>query len=180
DRLFTAAALACLTLGLKRDGRRWYSLAGLTFGIQVSNRPNVALPALAIALLLAATRRWQAAAAFSIAAALALAPVTLRNIVVSGDWSPTTASHGGLNFYVGNNALADGSYRAVPGITADIKGQQEDTRRVAERATGRPLDDAGVSSYFYRLGWTWMREQPLAAARLFARKIALVFSATYL
>ncbi|HMF93151.1 MAG TPA: tetratricopeptide repeat protein [Vicinamibacterales bacterium] len=180
DPFFTAAALACLTIALKREDRRWSALAGLTFGIQVSNRPNVALPALAIALLLAATRRWQAAAAFSIAAALALVPITLRNIVVSGDWSPVTASHGGLNFYIGNNADADGSYGAIPGVTPDVKGQQEDTRRVAERATGHALDDAGVSSYFYGLGWTWVREQPMAAARLLARKIALVFSAKYL
>ena len=180
DPFFTAAALACVTLGLTREQRRWYALAGLAFGIQVCNRPNVALPALAIALLLAATRRRQAAAALSLAAALALVPVTVRNIVVAGYWSPLTASHGGLNFYLGNNADADGSYRAVAGVTPDLKGQQEDTRRVAERAAGRPLDDDAVSSYFYRLGWTWIREQPLAAAALFARKIALVFSAKHL
>jgi tetratricopeptide (TPR) repeat protein len=180
DPFLTAAALAFLTLGLTRGQRRWYALAGLTFGVQICNRPNVALPAVAIALLLAATRRRQAAAAFAIAAALALVPVTLRNIVVSGSWSPVTASHGGLNFYIGNNPGADGSYRAVAGVTPDIKGQQEDTRRVAERATGRRLDDAAVSSYFYGLGWRWVREQPRAAAALFARKIALVFSARYL
>ena len=180
DPFFTAAALACLTLALKRDERRWYALAGLAFGILVCNRPNVALPALAIALLLAATRRWHAAAAFSIAAALALVPVTLRNIAVAGYWSPVTASHGGLNFYIGNNADADGSYRAVAGMTPDITGQREDTRRLAERAVGRPLDDAAVSSYFYGLGLRWIREQPLGAAALFARKIALVFSAKYL
>lgn len=180
DPFLTAAALACLTLGLKREQRRGYAFAGLMFGIQVCNRPNVVLPALAIALLLAATRRWQAAAAFSIAAALAIVPVTLRNIVVAGYWSPVTASHGGLNFYIGNNAEADGAYRAVAGVTPDIKGQQEDTRRIAERAAGHALDDAAVSSYFYGLGWRWIREQPLAAAALFARKIALVFSAKYL
>ncbi|HJZ78439.1 MAG TPA: tetratricopeptide repeat protein [Vicinamibacterales bacterium] len=180
DPFFTAAASACLTLGLTRDDRRWFALAGTTFGIHVCNRPNVALPAFTIAVLLAATRRWRAAAAFSAAAAAALVPITLRNIVVSGDWSPVTASHGGLNFYIGNNADADGSYHAVPGVTPDIKGQQEDTRRVAERATGRALDDAGVSSYFYGLGLSWIRERPLAAATLFARKMALVFSARYL
>ena len=180
DPFFTAAALTCLTLGLTREQRRWYALAGLAFGIQVCNRPNVALPALAIALLLAATRRWQPGATFSMAVALALVPVTVRNVVVTGYWSPVTASHGGLNFYIGNNPDADGSYRAVAGVTPDIKGQQEDTRRVAERAAGRPLDDAAVSSYFYGLGWRWMREQPRAAAALFARKIALVFSAKYL
>jgi tetratricopeptide (TPR) repeat protein len=180
DPFFTAAALAFLTLGLTRERRRWYALAGLTFGVHVCNRPNVALPAVAIALLLAATRRRQASGAFAIAAALALVPITLRNIVVSGSWSPVTASHGGLNFYIGNNPGADGSYGAIAGVTPDIKGQQEDTRGVAERATGRRLDDAAVSSYFYGLGWRWMREQPRAAAALFARKIALVFSAKYL
>src|SRR5262249_17942835 len=103
DPFFTAAALTGVTLGLKRNDRRWYALAGLTFGIHVCNRPNVALPALAIAVLLAATRRRQAAAVFSIAVALALVPVTLRNLVISGRWSPVAASHGGLNFYIGNN-----------------------------------------------------------------------------
>jgi tetratricopeptide (TPR) repeat protein len=148
--------------------------------VQVCNRPNVALPAAVIAVLLAATRRWRPAAAFPIALAVALLPVTLRNIVVSGDWSPTTASHGGLNFYIGNNAQADGTYHAVAGVTPDIKGQQDDTRRVAERAAGHALDDAGVSSYFYGLGWTWIRDRPAAAASLFARKLSLMVSAKYL
>jgi tetratricopeptide (TPR) repeat protein len=210
DPFLTAAALACLTLGLNGAGGSGgagrsggsggsvksgedvsahltyptylprYALAGLAFGVLACNRPNVALPALVIALLLAATRRWQAAVVFSIGVAIALAPVTLRNIVVSGYWSPVTASHGGLNFYIGNNADADGTYHAVPGITPDIKGQQEETRRFAERAAGHALDDAGVSWFFYRLGWNWIRERPLAAARLFARKISLMFSAKYL
>ena len=174
DPFLTAAALACLTLGLKHDARCWYVLAGLTFGVQVCNRPNVALPAAVIAVLLAATRRWQPATAFSIALAVALVPVTLRNIVVSGNWSPTTASHGGLNLYIGNNAQAHGTHHAVPAVTPDITGQQEDTRRIAERAAGHALDDAGVSSHFYGLGWSWIRDRPAAAAALFAKAVAAV------
>ncbi len=177
DPFLTAAAMACLTLGLTRGHRRWYMLAGLAYGVQACNRPNVAVPAAVIALLLAATRRWQSAAVFAIGLAIAFSPVTLRNIVVSGHWSPETSSHGGLNFYIGNNAAADGTYRPVPGITPDIKGQQEDTRRFAEQATGHVLDDPGVSWFFYRLGWAWIGEQPLTAAKLFARKLSLMFSA---
>jgi tetratricopeptide (TPR) repeat protein len=180
DPFLTAAAMACLTLGLTGGRRRWYILAGLAFGVHACNRPNVAFPAAVIALLLAATRRRQAATVFSIGLALALAPVTLRNIVVSGYWSPVTASHGGLNFYIGNHAEADGTYRSVPGITPDIKGQREDTRRVAERAAGHALDDAGVSWFFYRRGWTWIREHPLTAAQLFARKLSLMFTAKHI
>src|SRR5262249_58330470 len=75
---------------------------------------------------------------------------------------------------------AEGSCHAVEGVTPEIKGQLEDTRRAAERASGHPVEDAGASSYFYGLGWKWIREQPVTAAALFARKIALVFSAKYL
>lgn len=180
DPFFTAAALACLTLALKRGDARWYALAGLAFGIHVSDRPQVGVPAVLIALLLAATRRWRAAAVFSVALGLALVPVTLRNIVVSGYWSPVTASHGGINFFIGNNAEADGTFHAVPGVTPDIAGQAEEARHVAERATGHALDDAGVSWFFYERAWTWIRERPADAAALFARKLTLMFSAKYL
>ena len=53
---------------------------------------------------------------------LALLPVAIRNYAVAGDWSPAS-SHGGLNFYIGNNANADGTYRPVPGITPDMQIQ---------------------------------------------------------
>jgi len=40
---------------------------------------------------------------------VALGPVAVRNRVVSGEWI-LVSSHGGLNFYIGNNADADGTY----------------------------------------------------------------------
>jgi tetratricopeptide (TPR) repeat protein len=179
DPFLTAAAIACLALGLTRGSWRWSLAAGVVFGVQTCNRPNIAAPAAALAVLLVAARRWRLASALAAGMALALAPVTLRNITASGYWSPVTSSHGGLNFYIGNNAEADGTYRPLPGITPSMKGQQEDTRRFVREATGRSLDDAGVSAYFYRLGWTWMRDHPLPAIGLFARKLSLMFSAGY-
>ncbi|HEV3216451.1 MAG TPA: tetratricopeptide repeat protein [Vicinamibacterales bacterium] len=176
DPFLTAAALACLALALRRGCRRWYLLAGLAFGIQVLNRPNIVIPAAAIVVLLAAARRWRAALVFGAGLALAFAPMTFRNLAVADEWSPLP-SQGGLNFYIGNNPNADGTYRMAAGITPNIEGQQEDARRVAERATGRALDDAAVSQYFYGLGWTWIRERPWSAAKLFAWKLSLVFSA---
>ena len=175
DPFLTAAAMASLALGLRRGNTRWYIAAGLAFGVQALNRPNMALAALGVAMCLAATRRWRTAAVFAIAVMLALAPVALRNFLVAGSWSPVS-SHGGLNFYIGNNAAADGTYRSVPGITPNLEGQQDDARRVAEQTTGHALDEGEVSGHFYRLGWTWIREQPVAAAALFVRKLSLVFS----
>src|SRR5262245_11958485 len=44
DPVLTSAALASLALSLRRGDRRWYVVAGVVFGIQSLNRPNVAIP----------------------------------------------------------------------------------------------------------------------------------------
>jgi tetratricopeptide (TPR) repeat protein len=107
---------------------------------------------------------------------LALFPVTIRNAVVAGEFA-SIASHGGLNFYIGNNADADGTYRRVEGITPSIVGQERDSRRVVEAAAGRPLTDAEVSAYFFDRAWDWIRAEPLRAMSLFVRKLRYTFHA---
>jgi tetratricopeptide (TPR) repeat protein len=179
DPILTACALAALAAALNRDRRGWYVLAGLAFGIQTLNRPNVLIAAAGIAVLMLLARRWRAAAALAVGIAAGLMPVMIRNVAVSGDWSPVS-SHGGLNFYIGNAAEANGTYRGVAGITPTIAAQQEDARRVAEQAVGRALDDADVSAYFYGLGTAWIGAHPVGAAKLFVRKLGYVFSAAHL
>jgi len=84
-----------------------------------------------------------------------------------------------LNFYIGNNAAATGQYVAVPGVRANMEGQSQDTRTVAQQATGRQMSDAQVSSYFTGQALGWMRGHPAAAATLLAKKLALVFNARH-
>ena len=105
--------------------------------------------------------------------AIGLAPAALRNLAVTGRLT-LISSHGGLNFFIGNRAGADGTYEAPPGITPSIAGQAHDARVVAEAAAGRPLADPEVSGYFAGLGASWIREHPGDAAALFARKLWLV------
>jgi tetratricopeptide (TPR) repeat protein len=185
DPFLTAAGLAALAVALRRSSARgprwtigWFAAAGLIFGVHTLNRPNVLMPAAAVLLLLAIVRRWRPAAAFAAGLLIALAPIAIRNLAVAGDWSPLS-SHGGVSFYIGNNAEATGTYSHVPGITTDIAGQEEDARRIAEASIGRKLDDGEVSGYFYRLGWTWMRLHPRDAVALFARKLGYTFDAAY-
>jgi tetratricopeptide (TPR) repeat protein len=196
DPVLTAAALACVAVALRHGSQRWFVLAGLAFGIQALNRPNVLIAAAGVALTLALTRpqekvpgtfpekvpgtfSWGAALVLAAGVLIGLAPVTIRNLAVAGDWSPVS-SHGGLNFYIGNNAEADGTYHSVPGITPSIEGQQHDAKRIAEQKIGRPLSDADVSAYFYGQGTDWIRTHPRDAARLFARKIAYTFNSAHL
>ena len=202
DPFLTALSLYLVTRSAQDDRPMTGFAAGLAFGALALNRPNT-LPAALVAAALSAGRgltgRAQTAspsgaasggsirrvtgvapaAALVAGLALAIAPVTLRNFVAAGDFVPIS-SHGGLNFYIGNNAAADGSYHAVPGITPSILGQAIDATRVAEAAVGHPLGPRAVSTHFSSLAWRSIQEHPVDAARLFARKLALTFNSGHL
>jgi tetratricopeptide (TPR) repeat protein len=184
DVFLTSAALLCLTLALRRgqDDRlrlAWFLLCGLVFGIQSLNRPNMTLAAAGLALTLLLMRRFRPAAVLTAGLLVGMAPVAIRNVVVSREWS-LVSSHGGLNFYIGNSETATGFYHAVPGITPNIAGQERDARRIAERALGRTLTEAETSDYFFDLAWTWILQHPVAAVGLFARKLGWVFNAQHI
>ena len=193
DVFFTALALWALTLALtgkfpaaealraKAEGwsyrTYWFVAAGLVWGVQSLNRPNVLLAAFGVALVAGLALRRVKPAALLVAGVLAgLAPVAIRNVVVADQWS-LVSSHGGLNFYIGNAPEATGFYRLVPGVKPTITGQEKDTKRIAERATGRSMTDAEVSEYFFDLGWTWIKAHPVDATRLFLKKLAFAFHA---
>jgi tetratricopeptide (TPR) repeat protein len=109
---------------------------------------------------------------------IGMAPVAIRNVVVSGEWT-LVSSHGGLNFYIGNHADATGFYQNVPGVTPSIVGQEKDTRRIASQALGHPATDAEASSHFFGLARTWILDHPVDAVALFAKKFAFAFHASH-
>ena len=178
DGVLTATALLALTFALRGRGDWWYATAGAIFGLQTLNRPNILVPALAVVLILLMIRRVKVATWLAAGLALGLAPATVRNLVVAHEWS-LVSSHGGLNFYIGNHEGATGLYEIVPGVRPGIEGQRDDTRRVAEAAVGHPLDDAGVSEYFFGLGRSWILANPGSALALMTRKLLLVFHADH-
>lgn len=175
-------ALLVWTLGraVRSDAWHWWMGAGVATGLLALNRPNALVVAAGYAAILLVRALWRrrdlpavAFASFVVAVLLTLAPVLFRNLAVTG--RPTlVSSHGGLNFYIGNRAGADGTYEAPPGITPSIAGQARDARLVAEAAVGHPLADADVSRYFTGLALDWIETHPGDAARLFARKLHLL------
>lgn len=172
DAFLTSAALYAMT-------RRWYGVAGIIFGIQTLNRPNILIAAVGVAMVMfVVTRRVRPAALVVAGLLIGMAPAAIRNAVVARQWS-FVSSHGGLNFYIGNSERATGFYTHVPGITPTIAGQEKDARRVAERALGHPVSDAETSGYFFGLAWSWIRGNPGEAIALFARKFYYVFNAAH-
>ncbi|MDQ3068373.1 MAG: glycosyltransferase family 39 protein [Acidobacteriota bacterium] len=191
DAFLTSAALTALTFALKpllaelssgssvfRLRSFVFCLSGAVFGIAALNRPNMLLAAAAVFLALAVARRFLFAVLLAAGVLAGLAPVTIRNAVVAGQWS-LVSSHGGLNAYIGNNENATGFYREVPGIRPLIEGQQEDVRRVASERLGRPVSDAEASSYFTGLTRAWVMAHPMQAAALFAKKLYYTFHAQH-
>jgi tetratricopeptide (TPR) repeat protein len=154
-------------------------LAGLIFGIQTLNRPNIMIAAAGVTLMmLVVTRRLRPAALLVAGLLLGMAPAAVRNIVIAHQWS-FVSSHGGLNFYIGNREGATGFYLPVPGITPTIVGQEKDARRVAEKALGRPVTDAEASDYFFGLSRRWIADHPGDALGLFVRKLYYTFNAAH-
>jgi 4-amino-4-deoxy-L-arabinose transferase-like glycosyltransferase len=109
DPFLTSAALFALTLGLRRDDRRFLVGAGVVLGLAALNRPNMMLAALGVAGVLLVARRMRPALLITIGLVAGMAPAAVRNVVVSGEWT-FVSSHGGLNFYMGNNERATGFY----------------------------------------------------------------------
>ena len=115
------------------------------------------------------------AAALLAGVALALAPVALRNGLVGGDFLPTT-SQGGVNFFIGNNPRADGTYRPIVPGKQIPELERREPARIAERALGRPLTPAGVSRYWLHRALAWARSHPGDFLRLTLRKLGLFWS----
>ncbi|HYT65777.1 MAG TPA: tetratricopeptide repeat protein [Vicinamibacterales bacterium] len=171
DPFLVAAALYCMARAVTAPGRGALVCGGVALGLLALNRPNaLAYGIVAIVLLGFTSIRRAILLAGALGAVLALNAT--GNYLASGE-AVVISSHGGLNFYIGNNADADGTYRPVPGIAPSIAGQARDAARVAEAAEGRALSASQVSSYFYSAAWLWIRTHPGDAMRLFARKLAL-------
>lgn len=105
-----------------------------------------------------------------------LLPVGLRNLLVGGEFALTTSQFG-ANFYIGNHEGADGTYQPMQGGWGNAELEQEDIRRLAERAVGHELTPGGVSSYWSEQAFAWIRAHPLDWLLLLGRKWMLVWNA---
>lgn len=174
--LYTFALFALCRL---ESGRRraWAVAAGFLLGLSALTKA----PALAFAVLYAAygwiRNRWSRRDLFVwllAATLMPLVPVFVHNGLKAGSWTSLT-SHGGYNLYVGNNPSAEGVFMPVDGAGSNVDSQIEDSRAIAEAASGRTLTDTEVSRYWSGRAWAFIGAQPLKFLELAGRKIILFF-----
>jgi Flp pilus assembly protein TadD len=115
--------------------------------------------------------------AFVLGLAIVLLPVAVRNYAVGGGFYLTT-SQLGPNLYIGNNPRADGTYMSLRYGRGAPEYERQDATDLAERAMGRKLTPAEVSSYWTDRALGYVTSQPLAWLRLMGRKFVLLWNVT--
>jgi 4-amino-4-deoxy-L-arabinose transferase-like glycosyltransferase len=157
---------------------RWIGIGAL-LGLGALLRGNVLLLAIALGILLLATRtvvvepraRFRAAAALAGGVALVLGPVLLRNQIVGEDWVFTT-SQAGANLFIGNNSgNTSGTYGVPSFVRPSPLYEEEDFRRHAESVLGHRLRPSEVSRFYVGEVIRFMREEPGQFLRLQLTKI---------
>ncbi|NOY87901.1 MAG: glycosyltransferase family 39 protein [FCB group bacterium] len=132
-----------------RSVKTWL-FTGFIFGLAAISRPNILLiiPFFMLWLFFIinenkiSLKRIKLPLVLFIGVILAIIPVTVRNAVVTGEFT-LISSQGGINLYLGNNPLATGLTMLMPETNLDISVSWRQfgkgTKAVAEREAGKKL-----------------------------------------
>lgn len=182
---FNAVSLLLLTMGIRRKHLVLLAAGGLALGLATITRPSVLVffPAIPLAIWLAARsgnatkRGWITQSAIvAVACALPIMPVMIRNYQVARAIVPVGAS-GGVNFWIGNNPVSDGSTAIVPRTRADWWGGYSDAIAIAEKELGRKLKLAEVSDYYFDRGFDYIAQNPSDATAHMLKKFQMFWGA---
>jgi tetratricopeptide (TPR) repeat protein len=182
--LFLLTVLLFILCGVNESEgwRRWLS-AGVVMGLLGLSRENALILAPVVALWiglyfsersLSVRARWLGV--FFAGMLLVLIPVGLRNLAVGGEFTLTTSQFG-PNFFIGNNAAADGTYGSVRKIIRETQLEGPDARRLAERVAGHELTSGQVSTYWFNQSLDYIKSRPAEWLQLLAKKWLLVWNA---
>lgn len=161
----------------KPAGRRWLwpLLAGLFTGLACITRPQalLLLPLLPLLPLMMRQPAWLKRGLAMLAGSLL--PVLL--VATINGWPASgvlIASQGGVNFWIGNNAQADGRSPSLPGTGP--AWTREDATAVATLGLGQVPGPGEESAYFYGQAINWMKANPAEALKLIWFKFELILA----
>jgi tetratricopeptide (TPR) repeat protein len=151
-------------------------LSGAFFGLSALTRPNILFVLLFLILWIffrvsgkdGVKRALVAVVLIAVTAMAVIAPVTVRNYVVSKDLV-LISSQGGINFYVGNHRDATGLSAYMP--TLGFAWDYQDCEYIAEQDEGRELSPSEVSDYWYAEGLKFILDEPDEWVPLFLKKL---------
>ena len=155
-------------------------LSGVLIGIHSLLRPNIFLiiPLLLFYEYLNSRNiiyLFEKYAILSLGILLFVFPVAARNKIVGNEFVVTVAS-GGMNFWTGNNPLANGTYSGAPFITSEEpQYEDEDFRKEASKRMGKELTTNQSSSFWFKEGFRFISSYPRRYLVLLYRKFLAFF-----
>ncbi len=171
--LFVELSILLFLLAFERKSIKYFVWSGLVIGLAAITRPIILglipLYLIWIILNLKESKLYLKAGLLLIfMCALAISPATLRNAIVADDVVLIAAS-GGVNFYIGNNAAADGLTASVPPFGNDW--QFSEIKSYAEKESGRVLSQSELSDFWMSKGLNWIWSNKSAFIGLFIKKL---------
>ncbi len=168
-------ALLGLTALVRAETLLFVPLAGWWIW-RVTRRPGMKKsPVVIDQYALAGRQPWFALSVFVAFVVIAVSPVTLRNWIVSNDWSPSNliSSQAGITFYQANNERAKGLYEFLQreGFSGNPHTQAEEERTIAEKNTGHEMKRSEVTRYWMNRGLKWIVSDPAAFFVLECKKL---------
>jgi len=179
--IFVMLLFIYLLITAERKGRlTLFFTSGVLFGVVISAVPNFILSLIFISLWFFITMKHARGMQKTIRGFLCLlmgfftvmSLLLLRNYLIAQTFSPFSV-HGGINFYIGNNTNATGSFMSPQGISSSPVEQVKTSIRYAEQETGRKLTASQVSRYWFYQGLAFIKSTPGNALLLYLKKCAL-------
>lgn len=160
--------------------KRWWLLAGIALGLSAITRPNI-LIFVPFVLLWICLKFWKenrnrivsSGLFFLLGMILVISPVTFRNWMVGKDFV-LIASQGGINFFIGNNPIADGKTATAGFVSSPLEGYKDNvwisSITLAEKNLGKKLKPSEISDFWYRQGFHFIKTYPLKFLQLLGKK----------
>ncbi len=171
----------------KSESTKTWLITGFIFGLAALARPNVLMvvPFLMLWMFFSTDntlhllKRAKLPLVLLAGLIITIAPVTVRNAIVTGDFTLISVQ-GGINLYIANNPEADGLTPLMPEVDLNESVSWRDfvvvTKAAAERETGRILSDAEESSFWTGKALSFIAHNPGHFAELLWRKAVYLLS----
>ena len=185
--IFTFWLILWRIVGWKNAPTKWEALIlGLLVGLAATAIATILflIPLLVSAILIKPAisahsqfrTRMSALLLLCLGAAAGKSPCWVHNCLIAHD-RVFLSAHSGINFWIGNNPVANGYPRFPPGLRAGQAAMLQDSIDAAESAAGHQLKRGEVSRYWSAKAREYIARYPAAWLRLLALKLRAFWSA---
>ncbi len=188
--LGTSVATFCLISSLvclvytraKWSGYPLALASGIFLALAITGRPNLLLLVPIPILFFILNKGKYGRKSFAFISLLVLGgtvPLGLTAVhnYLAGDQFNILTTHGGINFFIGNNPNASGTWESPEGIEASVSAiNLIESKRFAEEATNRVLTASQVSRFWYNRAFGFILSHPIQWGGLLGKKFLLFWS----